>query len=241
MLLEKPILVTISLLAPVLVYDLCAAYFLIKDREILAGCTVQRGAIWLTTLWDYCFVSAIFAPLSALLVARLPFQKAAEAVEFHMSRWRLDVAALKAKLRAQGQSSIRFGFSPLQPDWLLMAMGSVKVFVSIVLGVFAFWGYCVLHLLKVECRSSQAVFRELSLWRFGATTMYLQSTAAVLLLVLGMTFLISPLLLELTQPPGPTPSLSPEITPRPMLAHNGGRSDANGAMPAPEFGGTLPT
>lgn len=185
----------------VVVYDVFAIFYLFQSHEVVEGCSAEKGIVWPTTLWHYCLFSALTAPLNVFCVMRLPFRRATDAVELHMSRWRLDEQALLASIRDQDKAFMRYGITLSTPDWMFMAIGALLLLQALILGVLFYWGYSQLFLMKAECRDATVAFEELSLWKFGLFTVVCQACFGVSLFFLGMSFLAAPVGFELTLPP----------------------------------------
>lgn len=174
-------------------------YLLVEEADTVEACTVERGIIWKTTLWHYCLASVFGFPLSLLCLLRLPFQKAADAIELHVSRWQLEGEPLRSS--RIDQETMKWGFTMQHPDWMFMAMGVANLMVGLVCSILAFWGYCQLFLMKTQCTDLVTAFRELWLWRFGLATFIMQVVAASLATLFGAVGLAAPACFELTLPP----------------------------------------
>lgn len=184
----------------VAVYDALALIFILPSHQVVEACTVQRGVVWPTTLWHYCLASAALAPACAFCVLRLPFRRAFDAVDLHIARWKLNESELAAAMRSHDPALKKYGVTSGTPDWMFMVMGVCLALQATVLGVFAFWGYCQLFLMKAECRSADVAFRELSLWKFGLVTLFLQAAAGTIFMLGGALCLVSPFCFEVTLP-----------------------------------------
>lgn len=186
----------------VLLYEIVGLYFLVLDREVVEGCSVERGIVWSVTLWHYILASLLFAPLGTFLILRLPHRRIAESVDLHRRRWSLDEPALREHFRHEEKSSAgKFGFTASMPDWLFMAMGTVMLFVAMVLALLAFWGHNQLFVLKTQCKDISIAFKEIGLWRFGLLTFVLQVILGAFLALFSLLFLAAPFCLEATLPP----------------------------------------
>lgn len=185
----------------VLLYEIVGLYFLVLDRQVVEGCSVERGIVWSVTLWHYILASLIFAPLGTFLILRLPHRRMAESVDLHCRRWNLDEPALREHFRHDEKTSNKFGFTASMPDWLFMAMGTVMLFVAMVLALLAFWGHSQLFVLRTQCKDISIAFKEIGLWRFGLLTFVLQVILGGFLALCSLLFLAAPFCLEATLPP----------------------------------------
>lgn len=183
--------------ALLVVYDVIAIVFLVKDYDVVHSCHASNTkvhAIWATNLWHYVLMSVIFPTLWAALLVFIPLKRSIDATRKHFTRNRL---------HASKDEALKYGLLSNLPDWLFLWVGTTLVCASMVVLILAFWGYFELFMARPWCNDKKTAFEQLDLWHFARVTFFLQIISGIVMFTWGLAYWAAPFILEMTTASAP--------------------------------------
>jgi len=192
-----PLLLLLGVL--IVVYDIFALVFLIRDHDVVHSCHASSQGvhvIWATNLWVWVLLSMFITTLAGVGAVFLPVSKAVDALRRHAKRRQKMQRRRLGDMDGDQTRPIRFGDD--LPDWLFLSHGTALLFAASVFFILAFCGYFELWAAKPWCEDKKTAFEELDIWYFGRFSFFLQIVIGSILLVFGIVNWAMPFCLELT-------------------------------------------